>query len=125
MLLVFLREHPWHALAGVGYKTLPYSDFIGRRVVADNMYLSMLVETGVIGLGALLFCHWAILRAAWKATRVADPRATFFGTWMLCFWAGQTVQMLSGDVLTYWRVLPLYFWVLAVATGAAHEHTVS
>ena len=25
------------------------------------------------------------------------------------------VQMLSGDLLTYWRVLPVYFCVLAVA----------
>jgi hypothetical protein len=33
------------------------------------------------------------------------------------------VQMLTGDLLTYWRVLPLYFWVLAVAVR--HEHSVS
>ncbi|HZT31381.1 MAG TPA: O-antigen ligase family protein [Bryobacteraceae bacterium] len=125
VLVEFLRAHPWHALAGVGYKTLPYSDFIGRRVVADNMYLSMLVETGVLGLGALLFCHAAILRAAYRAARQADARAAFFGAWILCFWAGETVQMLSGDLLTYWRVLPLYFWVLAVAAGAADERPVS
>jgi hypothetical protein len=25
------------------------------------------------------------------------------------------VQMLSADVLTFWRVLPVYFWVLAMA----------
>jgi len=24
-------------------------------------------------------------------------------------------QMLTGDLLTYWRVMPFYFWVLAVA----------
>ena len=41
-----------------------------------------------------------------------------FGAWMLCFWCGQMVQMLSSDVLTYWRVLPLYFWVLALAVRA-------
>jgi hypothetical protein len=23
--------------------------------------------------------------------------------------------MLSGDLITYWRVLPVYFWVLAAA----------
>jgi len=23
--------------------------------------------------------------------------------------------MFSGDLLTYWRVLPVYFWVLALA----------
>ena len=26
---------------------------------------------------------------------------------MFCFWAGQSVQMLSADLLTYWRVLPV------------------
>jgi hypothetical protein len=34
---------------------------------------------------------------------------------MFCFWAGQSVQMLSADLLTYWRVLPVYFFVLALA----------
>jgi hypothetical protein len=29
--------------------------------------------------------------------------------------------MFTGDLLTYWRVLPLYFWVLAMAVR--HEHT--
>src|SRR5205807_9548900 len=57
----------------------------------------------------------AILRAAARAARAADPRTSFFGAWILCFWAGQSVQMLSGDLLTYWRVLPVYFWVLALA----------
>ena len=31
------------------------------------------------------------------------------------------VQMLSGDLITYWRVLPLYFWVLATAAREAGE----
>jgi hypothetical protein len=34
---------------------------------------------------------------------------------MLCFWCGEIVQMASGDLLTYWRVLPVYFFVLALA----------
>ena len=28
-------------ILGIGYKTLPYSDFIGQPIVADNMYLSL------------------------------------------------------------------------------------
>jgi hypothetical protein len=32
---------------------------------------------------------------------------------------GQAVQMLSGDLITYWRVLPVYFWVLAIAAREA------
>jgi hypothetical protein len=28
--------------------------------------------------------------------------------------------MLTGDILTYWRVLPVYFWVLAQAVKDAY-----
>lgn len=111
----FLLEHPWHALIGVGYKTLPYSDFIGQPVVADNMYLSMLVETGIAGLAALLLLNFAILKAGYKASRSADPDKSFYGAWIFCFWLAESAQMLSADLLTFWRVLPLYLWVLAMA----------
>ena len=111
ILVQFVIENPWHGLFGVGYKTLPYSDFIGRTVIADNMYLSLLVETGILGLGAFLFLNFAMLRTSLRAARLGS----FCGTWFFCFWMGETVQMLSGDLLTYWRVLPLYFWVLGVA----------
>jgi O-antigen ligase len=117
-LLDFLLENPSYALLGVGYKTLPYSNVIGQPVIGDNMYLTMLVETGVAGLGALLFLHVTILKSAYRAARNADSRVSFFGTWIFCFWAGEVFQMMSGDLLTYWRVLPLYFWALAVAVRA-------
>jgi O-antigen ligase len=115
-ILQFLIDHPWHLLGGVGYKTLPYSDFTGAPVIADNMYLSTLAETGLTGLVALLFLLYAILRASYRASREPDSQRSFFGTWTFCFWCGQAVQMFSGDLLTYWRVLPIYFWVLALAS---------
>jgi hypothetical protein len=79
------------------------------------MYLSLLAETGVIGLGAMLWLSVEILRAARRAAHSLNPRRSFFGSWIFAFWAGQMVQMFSGDLLTYWRVLPIYFWVLALA----------
>lgn len=112
----FLALHPWHAILGIGYKTLPYSEFVGHAVVADNMYLSLLVETGIVGLAAFLLLNFAILRTSWRASQRNDSQASFFGSWMFCFWIGQLFQMLSGDLFTYWRVLPVYFWVLAMAT---------
>jgi O-antigen ligase len=111
----FLYEHPWHALLGVGYKTLPYSDFIGRPIVADNMYLSILVEAGIFGLAALVILNLAIVRAGYIAARSGDAQKSFYGTWIFCFWIAEAVQMLSADLLTFWRVLPVYFWVLAMA----------
>jgi hypothetical protein len=107
----FAAEHPWQVLLGIGYKTLPVSTYLGRPVIADNMYLSAFVETGLAGFAALVAFNIAVLAACWRSAR----RGSFYGKWMLCFWAGETVQMLSADILTYWRLLPLYFWVLAQA----------
>jgi O-antigen ligase len=114
-LLGFLGANPWHALLGVGYKTLPYSDFIGATAIGDNTYLTLLVETGIVGLAAVIALNVAVLIYAYRASRSASPLRSFCGTWMLCFWAGQAVQMFSADLLTYWRVLPVYFFVLALA----------
>jgi O-antigen ligase len=114
-VLDFLAQHPWHAVFGVGYKTLPYSHYLGRTLIVDNMYLSLLAETGIVGLGAMLWLSVEILRTGRCAAHSPDARQRFFGSWILAFWIGQMVQMLTGDLLTYWRVLPLYFWVLAMA----------
>jgi O-antigen ligase len=118
-LLDFLARDPWYAMFGIGYKTLPYSDITGQSVVADNTYLGLLIETGILGLAAFAVLNIMILRTSFRAARSATPRAAFFGTWIFCFWSGQLVQMLSGDLFTYWRVLPLYFWVLATAAREA------
>ena len=115
----FLVRQPWTAIFGVGYKTLPYSDYIGGKVVADNTYLQLLVETGIVGLISFLMLNAAILRTGLRAARSSHATARLFGEWIFCFWAGEAVQMLSGDLITYWRVLPLYFWVLAVAAREA------
>ncbi len=119
ILLSFLQSHPLYSLLGVGYKTLPYSDFIGATAIADNAYLSAFIETGIGGLMALLFLNGAILRSSYLASKSHRPMRSLLGTWMFCFWCGQSVQMLSGDLLTYWRVLPAYFCILALAENDA------
>jgi len=114
-LASYLIANPWRAVVGVGYKTLPYSDFIGAKAVGDNTYLTLLAETGVVGLIAVVALNIAILTCAYRAARSTGPVRSFAGAWMFCFWAGQCVQMLSADLLTYWRILPVYFFVLALA----------
>ena len=71
----WMAAHPWQAMFGIGYKTLPYTSYLGSPVVADNMYLSLLVETGVAGLAALVWLNVAILRAAGAAARSARSSA--------------------------------------------------
>jgi hypothetical protein len=123
LLSGFLLREPWHAIFGIGYKTLPYSTFAGAKIIADNTYLSLLAETGIFGLIAFLALNAAILREGLRAARSPHPRAAFFGQWIFCFWVGEIVQMLSGDLITYWRVLPVYFWVLGIAVREAAEPT--
>lgn len=115
----FVAAQPWHAIFGIGYKTLPYTSFVGTPIAADNTYVSLLVETGIIGLTAFLVLNYLILRGGLRAARSKNPRASFLGEWIFCFWAGEMVQMLSGDLITYWRVLPVYFWVLGTAMREA------
>ena len=130
-LLDYLREHPWQAVLGIGYKTLPYTEHLGRPVIADNMYLSLLIETGLLGLGALFALHAAVLVSTYRWVR-ASQRAgeagaqRLLGLWMFSFWCGFAVQMWSGDVLTYWRILPAIFAPLAVASReTVDDHSLS
>jgi len=112
----FIASEPWRLVTGIGYKTLPYTDVVnGGKTIGDNTYLSFLVETGFVGLLAVIALNVAILTRAWRTARSSDALRAFCGTWMFCFWAGQSVQMLSADLLTYWRVLPVYFFILALA----------
>lgn len=114
-----ITEHPWYLLSGAGYKTLPYTDLgAGSPIVADNMYVSLLIETGLPGLAAFLWLNLQILLTAYRAA----ARSNVFGIWIFCFWIGEMIQMLSGDLFTYWRVLALYFWILALAARSANEH---
>jgi O-antigen ligase len=114
-LLDFVVAHPEHFLLGIGYKTLPYTSFLGRPLVADNMYGSLLVECGALGLFVFLALCAAILRAAWQFSRSADPLLAALGAFLLAAWCGFMMQMLSGDTLTYWRVTPVYFVLLGAA----------
>ena len=114
-LLAQMRDHPWVLATGIGYKTLPYSSYFGEPLVADNMYLSALVEAGIPGLLLLVALSAAMLASCLRARRRGDPVSRFFATWFFCFWAGEMVQMTATDALTFWRILPLAFFILAVA----------
>ena len=114
-LLQMLAEHPERLLLGAGYRTLAGGAATGEPLIVDNQWLTTLGETGLLGAGALAILVAAILRASRRTARSANPAAALLGTWSLCFWCGQLVQMLFVDLMTYWRVLPVYLAVLALA----------
>ncbi|HXJ37655.1 MAG TPA: O-antigen ligase family protein, partial [Bryobacteraceae bacterium] len=57
----FLIREPWHAILGIGYKTLPYTNVTGAPVIADNTWLSLLAETGLVGVAVFAVLNWQIL----------------------------------------------------------------
>jgi O-antigen ligase len=106
-------ENPLRLLFGTGYKTLPYSTYIGQTTIADNTYLSLLIETGIFGLASFVALSFEMLRLSLHAARGPVSAGKVLGTIFFCFWIGEMVQMASGDLITYWRILPIYFWVFA------------
>ena len=109
------QASPWQTVFAVGYKTLPYSTVAGQLTIVDNTYLDLLVETGALGLFTFLALTYQILKFSRRAAKSRNRRTAFYGSWIFCFWIGEIVQMFSGDLITYWRVLPVYFAVLALA----------
>jgi O-antigen ligase len=118
VLIDFIGSHPWQALFGIGYKTLPYTTYLGDPIIADNTWLSLLIETGLAGFGTFLALLALILKKTLRAAKSPNPQTAFLGRWTFCFWCGEAVQMMSGDLLTYWRVLPVYFWALGATVRA-------
>jgi O-antigen ligase len=117
LLASYIQERPWEFVSGIGYKTLPYTAHLGQPLIADNMYLSLLVETGWPGLLALLGVSAAVLLQSYREARYASSDLRrFCGAWIFSFWCGEMAQMLSGDILTYWRILPAFFAVLAIGS---------
>lgn len=116
-LAAFIAGHPLHLLLGIGYKTLPHTSYLGNAVIADNMYLTLAVEAGIPAVLALLVFSAALLKLGWRLSRVPDPVASSLGVFLLAAWSGEMVQMLSVDVLTYWRVTPVLLAFLGLAVA--------
>jgi hypothetical protein len=111
----FFGDNPELLIFGIGYKSLSTTPLFGRGVIADNGYLSMLYETGVQGLMAFLFFNIVLLRTLFKIIRQNIAPSDFYAQFMFAFWIGEMVQMLTGDIFTYWRNLILFFTVIAMA----------
>jgi O-antigen ligase len=110
----FILDHPAQVLLGIGYKSLPYTNYFSRPMVADNMYLALLMETGLPGLLALLLFSFAVLERTRRMAMGADDRVAGLGRFLFCFWLGEMAQMLSGDILTFWRVTAVYLAILGL-----------
>jgi O-antigen ligase len=115
-MFVFFGEYPWLLLFGIGYKSVSGTSLFGSSLIVDNGYLSLLFETGILGLTSLLWLFGVLLHGLFQASQTLSRMRRHYAAFLLAFWCGQMVQMLTGDILTYWRNLVVYFafaaWVL-------------
>ena len=116
-MFAFFGEYPWLLLFGIGYKSVSSTNLFGSSLIVDNGYLSLLFETGILGLTSLLWFIGVFLRRLFRARQALSILRRHYAAFLLAFWCGQMVQMLTGDILTYWRNLVVYF---AFAAGVLH-----
>ena len=114
-LFAFFADHPWLLLFGVGYKSISETSLLGQSIVVDNGYLSVLFETGIVGLLSLLWLLAGLFRALLPARYQSEPLRGHLAAFLFSFWCGQLVQMLTGDILTFWRNMVVFFAMAACA----------
>lgn len=120
-VLSIIEDHPQYLLFGVGYKTLPYTRLFHEEIITDNGYLSLLLETGIVGCGSLLFLSGAILKTFHNLARRSDGALRFWSALLFSFWCGEMVQMLAADAHTYWRNMVLFFAMMAFTLNRAER----
>lgn len=120
-LITFFADHPWYLIFGIGYKTLPHTHLFGRPLIADNGFLALTFEAGVIGLAAFLWLNRAVFISTYRASQRRGSVRAVCAAFMFAFWCGEMVQMVTGDLFTYWRNLVVFFAALALVQGVPED----
>jgi O-antigen ligase len=120
-VLNILRDNPPYLLFGVGYKTLPYTRLFHNKIITDNGYLSLLLETGIVGLGGFLLYSGAILRTFFKLARSTNENLQFWGALLFSFWCGECVLLVTLDAYTFWRNMIVFTAVMALVMNWAER----
>jgi O-antigen ligase len=123
-LITFFADHPWLLLFGIGYKSLPHTDLFGTSLIADNGFLSLAFETGITGFIAFLNLNWVIFRSLHQTTQHQNSTVRRYGAFMFAFWCGEMVQMMTGDIFTFWRNVILYFSLIALVQRLSRQDRV-
>lgn len=108
-----LLDNPRYLVLGIGYKTLPFTRLFHGEIITDNGYLSLLLETGIFGLGGFLVLSRAVLGTCLPLARSGRGAAAFWSAVLFSFWCGECVQMLAVDAHTYWRNLIVFTALMA------------
>lgn len=98
-----LQDNPQYLLFGIGYKTLPFTRLFHRGIITDNGFLSLLLETGILGLAGFLVFSGSVFKTFLRLARTGRGAVAFWSALLFSFWCGECLQMLAADAYTYWR----------------------
>jgi len=115
---------PEHLVAGSGTGTFRWlGKSLGSRLdAADSMYLTRLIEGGVLGLATFLYLLERIYNCLATSSRQRGQiRASVLSPLFLAVLLGVAVDMMTFDLLS-WPATRSWFWIqVAIAVGVAQE----
>ena len=115
---------PEHLVAGSGTGTFRWlGKSLGSRLdAADSMYLTRLIEGGVLGLATFLYLLERIYNCLATSSRQRGQiRASVLSPLFLAALLGIAVDMMTFDLLS-WPATRSWFWIqVAIAVGVAQE----
>ena len=115
---------PEHLVAGSGTGTFRWlGKSLGSRLdAADSMYLTRLIEGGVLGLTTLLYLFARIYNCLATSSRQRGQiRASVLSPLFLAALLGVAVDMMTFDLLS-WPATRSWFWIqVAIAVGVSQE----
>lgn len=118
-VISIISGNPQYLVFGIGYKTLEFTRLFHGEIIVDNGYLSLLLETGIVGLAGFLFFSWIILKTFFKLSHARDQVAAFWSAVLFSFWCGQLIQLLAVDAYTYWRNMVIFAALAAFTLNRA------
>jgi hypothetical protein len=116
-----LQENPQYLLFGIGYKTANLTRLFHGGLVVDNGYLSLLLETGLVGFSAFLLWSAGILRTFYRLAQSFHRGVAFWATVLFSIWCGELVLLLAADALTYWRNIAIMSALAALTLNLAER----
>jgi O-antigen ligase len=120
-MLDIIRENPQYLLFGIGYKTLTFTRLFHGEIIADNGYLSLILETGITGLGGFLLLSGAIMKTFSRLARERSEPVAFWSALMLALWCGELVQLVAVDAYTFWRNMVVLVALMGLALNRAER----
>lgn len=118
-VLSIVADNPQYLAFGIGYKTLTFTRLFHGEIIVDNGYLSLLFETGLVGLTGFIIFSGTILKCFFKLSHVRNEAVAFWSAALFSLWCGQLVQMLAVDAYTFWRNMVIFAALAAFTLNRA------